>query len=110
MSLSAPLTRCAAIFKELSMLLKVSSHRPAERYRELPNVDVTVSSQYSPDLAEALMRDKLDVAFLRPETHACQEVLSYDNSCVDKQPKCSLKEAGFAANACSMRHRGRRQA
>ena len=72
MSLSAPLTRCAAIFKELSMLLKVSSHRPAERYRELPNVDVTVSSQYSPDLAEALMRGKLDVAFLRPETHACQ--------------------------------------
>jgi LysR family hca operon transcriptional activator len=36
---------------------------------ELPNIEVTVSSQYSPDLADALMRGKLDVAFLRPETH-----------------------------------------
>ena len=34
---------------------------------ELPNIDVTISSQYSPDLADALMRGKLDVAFLRPE-------------------------------------------
>src|ERR1700687_362453 len=34
---------------------------------ELPNVDVTVSSDYSPDLAEALARGKLDVAFLRAE-------------------------------------------
>jgi LysR family hca operon transcriptional activator len=37
---------------------------------ELPNIDVTVSSQYSPDLAAALMRGKLDVAFLRPEAKA----------------------------------------
>jgi LysR family hca operon transcriptional activator len=37
---------------------------------ELPNIDVTVSSQYSPDLADALMRGKLDVAFLRPEGKA----------------------------------------
>jgi LysR family hca operon transcriptional activator len=37
---------------------------------ELPNIDVTVSSQYSPDLADALMRGKLDVAFLRPEAKA----------------------------------------
>jgi LysR family transcriptional regulator, hca operon transcriptional activator len=35
---------------------------------ELPNIEVTVSSQYSPDLAAALMRGKLDLAFLRPET------------------------------------------
>jgi LysR family hca operon transcriptional activator len=34
---------------------------------ELPNIEVTVSSQYSPDLADALMRGKLDLAFLRPE-------------------------------------------
>jgi LysR family hca operon transcriptional activator len=34
---------------------------------ELPNIEVTVSSQYSPDLADALTRGKLDVAFLRPE-------------------------------------------
>jgi LysR family hca operon transcriptional activator len=36
---------------------------------ELPNVDVTVSSQYSPDLAEALMRGRLDLAFMRPESN-----------------------------------------
>ena len=34
---------------------------------ELPNIEVTVSSQYSPDLAAGLMRGKLDLAFLRPE-------------------------------------------
>jgi len=34
---------------------------------ELPNIDVTVSSQYYRDLADALMRGKLDVAFLRRE-------------------------------------------
>jgi LysR family transcriptional regulator, hca operon transcriptional activator len=34
---------------------------------ELPNIEVTVSSQYSPDLADALTRGKLEVAFLRPE-------------------------------------------
>lgn len=34
---------------------------------ELPNIDVTVSSDYSPDLAEAVMRGKLDIAFLRAE-------------------------------------------
>jgi LysR family hca operon transcriptional activator len=37
---------------------------------ELPNIEITVSSQYSPDLAEALVRGKLDVAFLRRETRA----------------------------------------
>jgi LysR family transcriptional regulator, hca operon transcriptional activator len=34
---------------------------------QLPSIEVTVTSQYSPDLADALMRGKLDVAFLRPE-------------------------------------------
>jgi LysR family hca operon transcriptional activator len=34
---------------------------------ELPNIEVTVSSQYSPDLAQGLMRGKLDLAFMRPE-------------------------------------------
>ncbi len=34
---------------------------------ELPNVDVTVSSDYSPDLAEGLARGRLDLAFLRAE-------------------------------------------
>lgn len=34
---------------------------------QLPNMEMTVSSQYSPDLAEALIRGKLDIAFLREE-------------------------------------------
>src|SRR5580698_4853622 len=34
---------------------------------ELPNIDVTVSSQYSPDLADALRRGTLDLAFMRRE-------------------------------------------
>jgi len=37
---------------------------------ELPNMEVTISSQYSPDLADALMRGKLDLAFMRPEAQA----------------------------------------
>jgi LysR family transcriptional regulator, hca operon transcriptional activator len=36
---------------------------------ELPNIEVTVSSQYSPDLANGLERGKLDLAFLRPEAN-----------------------------------------
>ncbi|HEY0198123.1 MAG TPA: LysR family transcriptional regulator [Rhodanobacter sp.] len=35
---------------------------------ELRHIDVTVSSQYSPELADGLLRGRLDVAFLRPET------------------------------------------
>jgi len=34
---------------------------------ELPNIDVMVSSQYSPQLAEGLWKGKIDVAFLRRE-------------------------------------------
>jgi len=34
---------------------------------ELPNIDVVISSQSSPELAAALLRGKIDVAFLRPE-------------------------------------------
>src|SRR5258706_657247 len=34
---------------------------------ELMNIQVTVSSDYSPDLAEALLRGRLDVAFMRVE-------------------------------------------
>ncbi len=34
---------------------------------ELPNIDITVSSHYSPDLAAALMRGRLDLAFMRCE-------------------------------------------
>src|SRR3982074_3597920 len=34
---------------------------------ELKDIEVTISSDYSPDLAEALVRGRLDVAFLRVE-------------------------------------------
>jgi LysR family transcriptional regulator, hca operon transcriptional activator len=34
---------------------------------QLPNIEVIVSSQYSPDLAQALLRGRLDLAFMRPE-------------------------------------------
>jgi LysR family transcriptional regulator, hca operon transcriptional activator len=34
---------------------------------EMKNIEVTISSDYSPDLAEALVRGRIDVAFLRPE-------------------------------------------
>ncbi len=37
---------------------------------ELPNIDVTVTSAYSPNLAEALARGKLDLAFMRREADA----------------------------------------
>jgi len=34
---------------------------------QLPNIDVTISSQYSPQLAEALAEGRLDLAFMRRE-------------------------------------------
>ena len=37
---------------------------------DLPNIQVTISSQYSPDLADALMGGKLDLAFMRREARA----------------------------------------
>jgi LysR family hca operon transcriptional activator len=48
---------------------------------ELKNIHVTISSDYSPDLAEALVRGRLDVAFLRvePTFDLCYEV-------VDREP------------------------
>jgi LysR family transcriptional regulator, hca operon transcriptional activator len=36
-------------------------------HEELMNIQVTISSDYSPDLAEALVRGRLDVAFMRVE-------------------------------------------
>ncbi len=37
---------------------------------ELPNIDVTIASEYSPVLADGLMRGKLDLAFMRREANA----------------------------------------
>ena len=42
---------------------------------QLPNMKLTIASQYSPDLAAELMRGRLDVAFMRPEPHT--EDLAY---------------------------------
>jgi LysR family transcriptional regulator, hca operon transcriptional activator len=47
---------------------------------ELKNIHVTITSDYSPDLAEALVRGRLDVAFLRPEPSfgLCYEVVDHE--------------------------------
>ena len=47
---------------------------------ELKNIQVTISSDYSPDLAEALVRGRIDVAFLRaePSFDLCYEVVDHE--------------------------------
>jgi LysR family hca operon transcriptional activator len=47
---------------------------------ELKNIQVTISSDYSPDLAEALVRGRLDVASLRvePNFDLCYEVVDHE--------------------------------
>jgi LysR family hca operon transcriptional activator len=42
---------------------------------QLPNMKLTIASQFSPDLAEELMRGRLDAAFMRAEPHV--ESLAY---------------------------------
>jgi LysR family transcriptional regulator, hca operon transcriptional activator len=37
---------------------------------ELPQIEVSLSSDYSPRLADALIKGRLDAAFMRPEPHA----------------------------------------
>ncbi|HLB08429.1 MAG TPA: LysR family transcriptional regulator, partial [Gemmatimonadaceae bacterium] len=37
---------------------------------ELPSIEITISSHYSPDLADGLMKGAIDLAFMRPEAHA----------------------------------------
>src|ERR1700726_90208 len=47
---------------------------------ELKDIHVTISSDYSPDLAEALVRGRLDVAFLRvePTFDLCYDVVDHE--------------------------------
>ena len=47
---------------------------------ELKNIHVTVTSDYSPDLAEALIRGRLDVAFMRtePDFELIYEVVDHE--------------------------------
>lgn len=49
---------------------------------ELPNIEVSVSSQYSPDLAQALLRGKLDLAFMRAEA----QMPDLDYTVIVKEP------------------------
>jgi LysR family transcriptional regulator, hca operon transcriptional activator len=49
---------------------------------ELPNIEISVSSQSSPDLAQALRRGKLDVAFMRPEV----QMPDLDYTVIVKEP------------------------
>jgi LysR family hca operon transcriptional activator len=61
---------------------------------ELKNIEVTVSSDYSPDLAEALVRGRLDLAFLRVEP-------GYDLGyhVVDREPLIVLMPSGHRLTA-----------
>jgi LysR family hca operon transcriptional activator len=49
---------------------------------ELPNIEVSISSQTSPDLAQALLRGKLDLAFMRPEA----QMPDLDYTVIVKEP------------------------
>jgi LysR family hca operon transcriptional activator len=49
---------------------------------ELPNIEVSISSQTSPDLAQALLRGKLDLAFMRPEA----QMPDLDYTVIAKEP------------------------
>ena len=63
---------------------------------ELPNMEVTVSSQYSPQLADAIMRGKLDVAFMRPEAQTPD--LAY--RLVTKEPLVAVLPSDHRLAAC----------
>jgi LysR family hca operon transcriptional activator len=63
---------------------------------ELPSMEVTVASQYSPQLADALMRGKLDVAFMRPEPQT--PGLAY--RLVTKEPLVAVFPSGHRLAAC----------
>ena len=49
---------------------------------ELPRIEVSISSQYSPELAQGLLRGKLDLAFMRPEA----EMPELDYRVIVKEP------------------------
>ena len=63
---------------------------------ELPNMEVTVSSQYSPQLADALTRGRLDVAFMRPEAQTPD--LAY--RLVTKEPLVAVLPSDHRLAAC----------
>src|SRR3984957_7876006 len=66
---------------------------------ELKDIEVTISSDYSPDLAEALVRGRLDLAFLRaePTFDLCYEV-------VDHEPLIVLMPSDHRLTSCEAIH------
>jgi LysR family transcriptional regulator, hca operon transcriptional activator len=58
--------------------------------QEAPEIEITLCSQSSPELALALMRGKLDVAFLRPE----QQSLGLSFKLLAKEPLIAVLPAG----------------
>ena len=63
---------------------------------ELPNMEVTVSSQHSPQLADALTRGKLDVAFMRPEAQTPDLVYRL----ITKEPLVAVLPSDHHLAAC----------
>src|SRR3977135_3087119 len=63
---------------------------------ELPNMDVTASSKDSPQLADALTRGKLDIAFMRPEAQSPD--LAY--RLVTKEPLVAVMPSDHRLAAC----------
>lgn len=66
---------------------------------ELQSVDVTVSSDYSPDLADALARGRLDLAFMRAEPG-----FDLDYTTVRKEPLVVLMPSDHALAAHASIH------
>jgi LysR family hca operon transcriptional activator len=66
---------------------------------ELKGVDVTISSDYSPDLAEALVRGRLDIGLMRPEPHhdLCYQV-------IDREPLVVLMPSDHRLTAQAAIH------
>src|SRR3981189_3261516 len=63
---------------------------------ELPNMEVTVSSKYSPQLADALTRGKLDIALMRPEAQIPDLVYRL----VTKEPLVAVLPSDHRLAAC----------
>ena len=66
-------------------------------HQELPHIDVTVSSQASPDLAESLTWGKLDLAFLRAEARFPD--LAYHPVCTEQIVVLMPSDHPFAQQA-----------
>ena len=66
---------------------------------ELKNIQITVSSDYSPDLAEALVRGRLDAAFMRLEPNFD---LAYE--VVDHEPLIVLMPSDHRLTSCEAVH------